>query len=141
MSKAPERIWAISDRRRHWTDEKPAGPSECHSIEYVRKDVHKVILKHSVSGYMEETLAAHRQAENALWARVSELELEVERVRQEAREETLPVAAALAAAISLLERGGKSAAPSDKMFEQMLNDYRKSLSDYRALITKDADNG
>ena len=43
-AKAPERIWAISDRRRHWTDEKPAGPSECHSIEYIRKDVSDALV-------------------------------------------------------------------------------------------------
>jgi hypothetical protein len=41
------------------------------------------------------------------------------------------VAASLAAAISLLERGGKKAAPSDKMFAQMLVDYRKSLDTFR----------
>ena len=35
--------------------------------------------------------------------------------------------ASLAAAISLLERGGKKAAASDKMFAIMLDDYRKSL--------------
>jgi hypothetical protein len=40
--------------------------------------------------------------------------------------------AALAAAISLLEHGGKMAAPSDKMFEQMLVDYRKALEAGRA---------
>lgn len=45
-------------------------------------------------------------------------------------------AAALAAAISLLERGGKKAAPSDKMFEMMLNDYRISLEAARTVLTK-----
>jgi hypothetical protein len=47
-------------------------------------------------------------------------------------------AAHLAAAISLLERGGKAAkkaAPSDKMFDQMLLDYKKALSDARAALT------
>lgn len=43
--------------------------------------------------------------------------------------------ASLAAAISLLERGGKKAAPSDKMFKQMLSDYRKSLEEARAALT------
>lgn len=41
------------------------------------------------------------------------------------------VAASLAAAISLLERGGKKAAASDKMFDVMLDDYRQSLNDFR----------
>jgi hypothetical protein len=42
----------------------------------------------------------------------------------------IDVSASLAAAISLLERGGKAAkkaAPSNKMFDQMLVDYRNSL--------------
>lgn len=50
----------------------------------------------------------------------------------------LPVMASLAAAISLLERGGKlakKAAASDKMFDQMLTDYRKSLAVARAALT------
>jgi hypothetical protein len=40
------------------------------------------------------------------------------------RDPMIAMAASLAAAISLLEKGGKKAAPSDKMFEQMLTDYR-----------------
>lgn len=50
------------------------------------------------------------------------------------------VLASLAAAISLLERGGKKAAPSDKMFEQMLIDYRASLERGRtaALASREA---
>ena len=35
--------------------------------------------------------------------------------------------ASLAAAISLLEGGGRKAAPSDAMFKIMLDDYRKAL--------------
>lgn len=50
------------------------------------------------------------------------------------KEALINVAASLAAAISLLERGGKKAAPSDKMFAQMLEDYRASLSRARALL-------
>jgi hypothetical protein len=45
----------------------------------------------------------------------------------------------LAAAISLLEAGGKAAkkaAPSDKMFDQMLKDYKASLSRAHAAIAK-----
>lgn len=48
----------------------------------------------------------------------------------------LDVAASLAAAISLLERGPKTAAPSNKMFDQMLTDYRASLTRARAAIAK-----
>jgi len=48
-------------------------------------------------------------------------------------------AASLVAAISLLERGGKSAkkaAPSDKMFDQMIADYKASVGHARAAIMK-----
>ena len=51
----------------------------------------------------------------------------------------IDVSAHLAAAISLLERGGKAAkkaAPSDKMFDQMLIDYKKSLNRARVAIAK-----
>lgn len=51
-------------------------------------------------------------------------------------------AAHLAAAISLLERGGKAAkkaAPSDKMFDQMLLDYKKALSDARVALAAGED--
>jgi hypothetical protein len=43
-------------------------------------------------------------------------------------------AASLAAAISLLERGGKKGAASDKMFEQMLKDYKASLDRARTAL-------
>jgi len=49
----------------------------------------------------------------------------------------ISTAASLAAAISLLERGGKAAkkaAPSDNMFDQMLTDYRNSLDAARAAL-------
>ena len=55
------------------------------------------------------------------------------------REEALHGAASLAAAISLLERGGKAAkraAPSDRMFDQMLDDYRRSLETLRAALAE-----
>jgi hypothetical protein len=58
---------------------------------------------------------------------------EVERLRRV----VIDVAASLAAAISLLERGGKAAkkaAPSDLMFDQMVRDYTASLEDARAAL-------
>ena len=57
-------------------------------------------------------------------------------------EALLDTAAHLAAAISLLERGGKAAkkaAPSDRMFDQMLNYYRASLTRARAALQKAKD--
>jgi len=40
----------------------------------------------------------------------------------------------LVAALSLLEQGGKKAAPSDKMFDQMLRDYAASINRSRAVL-------
>lgn len=53
-----------------------------------------------------------------------------------AMEAGVGVAASLNAAISLLERGGKKAAPSDKMFNQMLLDYKASLARFRTTLTE-----
>lgn len=55
---------------------------------------------------------------------VGNLKAEIERLR----EALIDVAASLSAAHSLLKRGGKKAAPSNKMFEIMLDDYEKSLN-------------
>ena len=63
---------------------------------------------------------------------ITTLRAENERLRS-ALEEATP---SLAAAISLLERGGKRAAPSDKMFAVMLDDYRKSLKIARAALAQ-----
>ena len=65
---------------------------------------------------------------NDLEARIAELEAAV-----------IGTASSLAAAISLLERGGKAAkkaAPSDKMFDQMLTDYSNALSHARAALAQ-----
>jgi len=48
----------------------------------------------------------------------------------------IDTASSLAAAISLLENGGKKAAPSDCMFKIMLNDYNKSLTRARQELTQ-----
>jgi len=55
------------------------------------------------------------------------------------REAFTQVLASLAAAISLLERGGKKAAASDRMFEQMLDDYRAALEAGRNALSQQAD--
>ena len=44
--------------------------------------------------------------------------------------------ASLVAAISLLEGGGKKSAASDKMFEQMIQDYRGSVNRARTLMER-----
>jgi hypothetical protein len=55
------------------------------------------------------------------------------RAPRAARDPMMAAVASLAAAISLLERTPKvnKAAPSDKMFNQMLDDYRKALANAR----------
>ncbi len=52
------------------------------------------------------------------------------------RESLLHTAASLAAAISMLERGSKKVAPSDKMFDMMLADYRKALASARTTLNR-----
>lgn len=57
-------------------------------------------------------------------------------VKREGRRALVHAVASLAAAISLLERtpNAKKAAPSDRMFDQMLKDYRKALEEARAVL-------
>ena len=65
------------------------------------------------------------------------------RIVAEKEDALIACAASLAAAISLLEKGGKAAkkaAPSDKMFDQMLLDYKHALELARAALKGD-DNG
>jgi hypothetical protein len=61
-----------------------------------------------------------------LRARVAELESALTRT-----------SANLMAAISLLKAGGRDAAPSDKMFRKMLNDYEKAVQDGREKLLED----
>jgi hypothetical protein len=56
------------------------------------------------------------------------------------REALMAVTSSLAAAISLLECGGKAAkkaAPSDRMFDQMMRDYKKSFERARKVLKGD----
>lgn len=55
--------------------------------------------------------------------------------KQEYEEALSTTLSALVAAVSLLDRGGKKAAPSNKMFEQMLGDYRAAIDVGRATLT------
>jgi hypothetical protein len=66
------------------------------------------------------------------WARG---EIEKLRARIAERETALvDVTACLVAAVSLLERGGKKAAPSNKMFDQMIVDYKNCIERARAAL-------
>src|SRR5688500_12195059 len=75
-----------------------------------------------------------RHRKTATRRRLASQERDSDRGKRSAmnREILIDVMASLAAAISLLERSPKTAAPSDKMFDQMLADYRKSLETARA---------
>ena len=68
--------------------------------------------------------AAHTETQEWLWAD------EITRLREEnarLREALIDTLASLVASVDLLECGGKKAAPSDKMFEQMLVDYKNTI--------------
>ena len=54
--------------------------------------------------------------------------------RDRMREALIDTTASLVAAVSLLERGGKKAAPSNTMFSQMLVDFKNSIDHARAAI-------
>jgi hypothetical protein len=58
------------------------------------------------------------------------------------REDVLiDVLAHLVAAVSLLESGGRKAAPSDKMYRQMLKDYKASIDRGRKFVRAERSNG
>ena len=153
MSDAPERIWCRRDwqgkwHEGDWTDIEPGGAEYS---EYLRADIaaaREAELRAEVERLTEanreaamKSLADLGQAQEAL-DRAIAADAEAARLRgllDEAREVTMCAASSLAAAISLLERGGKAAkkaAPSDTMFDVMLNDYRTSLEKARAALAK-----
>jgi septal ring factor EnvC (AmiA/AmiB activator) len=89
-------------------------------------------LKNAASSIeaLERDAKAHEK-EITVWSEnyaAMERKLEAARAAtKKAVDAAVDAGASLAAAISLLERGGRKAAPSNKMFDQMLVDYRNSL--------------
>jgi hypothetical protein len=61
--------------------------------------------------------------------------------KEKLREALIDATASLVASVSLLERGGKKAAPSDNMFSQMLVDYKNSIDRARAAIREGGKDG
>jgi hypothetical protein len=58
MSKAPEKIWALADRRKHWQDEPPQdGQHVGHWTEYTRADTANARIAELEAALMEVTLA------------------------------------------------------------------------------------
>jgi len=80
---------------------------------------------------------------NREWARAAEASCLKDRAERDAardenarlREAAMDALSSLVAAHSLLSRGGKKSAPSDKMFEQMLKDYGAAIARTRAALT------
>ena len=66
----------------------------------------------------------------ALKARANAAEAKVAKLR----EALIDILASLVASVDLLERGGKKAAPSDKMFAQTLVDYKNRIERGRAAV-------
>lgn len=57
------------------------------------------------------------------------------------REDVLKdVLVSLVAAVSLLKRGSKKAAASDRMFDQMITDYERAIERGRAYLRKETNN-
>ncbi len=54
------------------------------------------------------------------------------------REIVLDLLSSLVAAVSLLKRSPKKAAPSDKMFDQMILDYERAIERGRKFLANDA---
>ena len=54
--------------------------------------------------------------------------------RRERREPVVDLLASLVGAVSLLKRGSKKAAPSDRMFDQMIADYEAAIERGRAAL-------
>jgi len=116
--------WYSSDCPVH-SAQKP--PTEYEHLAGCVADTPEEVLAKLTEVY-PEALAVHTDRIKAL---------EAERDRLEGA--LIHTASHLAAAISLLEHGGKKAAPSDKMFDQMLKDYHGSLEMARAALKSEGD--
>jgi len=101
------------DRYNHWTPE--------HTIEEWLADRQRIVD------------AKEAEADVGLQKQLATLTAERDRLKEALRGVTV----SLVAAIALLERGGivaKRAAPSNKMFDQMLRDYKKSVKSAQAAL-------
>ena len=83
-----------------------------------------------MSDEIRKQLSSMTQLVRVLEIRAEKLEAERDALKEIVRD----LGPSLIAAVSLLENGGKAAAASDKMFEQMLDDYRGSINRTRAAL-------
>ena len=81
-----------------------------------------------------EDYAQHKQRQDQRVLELAERVLELKAQRDALLEVLKGTTAHLVAAVSLLERGSKKAAASDRMFDQMLIDYTNSFERARAAI-------
>lgn len=59
MTDAPERIWALCDRRKHWQDEPPRdGQHAWHWTEYIRADLASDIRNQALEEAAQNILTA-----------------------------------------------------------------------------------
>ena len=127
MTKPDEALlWAREERVKFWERSSASRKDIAMHVAAARAGDYDRNLHDDV--YLRRSwLDGHRAGAAASEARIKALE-----------EALIKTGASLAAAISLLEHGGRKAAASDKMFEIMLEDYRAALSEAHALL-KEAD--
>lgn len=93
-------------------------------IEKINKELSNLNSWAEARAKVLEELAIVTIERDALQSQLTVLREKLNLITQQTLLEIIP---ALAAAISLLERSPKTGAPSNKMFDLMLNDYKKSL--------------
>lgn len=84
-------------------------------------------------------LPRHRKLMDAAKKQTQAPKEEPETGKRDLLEASKATLAALVAAVSLLKRGSKKAAPSDTMFDIMIADYEKAIEAGRAAIAKAED--
>ena len=122
-------IYFNPDAGTEWAESHPVESGEVDDAEDIRPGTAEELLKQLLPAWRDlgtET-AARETAEAALAETRERLE--------EAAKDAL---ASLVAAVSLLKRSSKKAAPSDAMFDQMIVDYEASIDRTRAALTGDA---
>ena len=94
------------------------------------------VIREQADIALREELAAVTERMSKLDFERTAAKLERDALREEnarLRKALIDILASLVASVDLLERGGKKAAPSDKMFAQMLVDYKNSIERGRAV--------
>lgn len=104
----------------------PSDMDKLRELIKIRDEAELAFETKGAAAHYVEAVDASKALKDWLGSKAVAILEHIERVER-SQNQLIDVMASLAAAISLLERGGKKAAGSDKMFEQMLCDYRASL--------------